>query len=40
MEEEHEHTEDELKYAKKCLMDLGLEEDEAEREVEDFYNRC
>ena len=38
-EKEIEITESELDYAKKCLMDLGLEEDEAEREVEDFYGQ-
>jgi len=27
------------KNAKKCLMDLGLPEDEAEREVEEYYGQ-
>ena len=31
-------SEDELEYAKRVLMDMGVEEDEAEREVEDFYH--
>ena len=34
----NEVSEDELEYAKQVLMDMGLEEDEAEREVEDFYH--
>jgi len=36
--EESEPTEFELEYAKECLMDLGLTEDEAEREVEYYYD--
>lgn len=31
-------SEDEIEYAKRCLMDMGLEEDEAEMAVEDFYH--
>lgn len=38
-EEDIEVTESELNYAKKCLMDLGLEEYEAEREVEEYYGQ-
>ena len=36
--EEYEPNEIELKTAKQCLMDMGLTEDEAEREVEDYYD--
>jgi len=32
-----EISEDERDYAIRCLMDLGLAEDEAEREVDDYY---
>ena len=39
MEENTEITQSELDYAKKCLMDLGLPEDEAEREVEEYYGQ-
>lgn len=35
---EPEINESERYYAIQCLMDMGLEEDEAEREVDDFYN--
>lgn len=31
-------TEAELEYAKQCLMDMGLTEDEAEYEIEDYYD--
>ena len=30
-------TEYEIEYAKECLMDLGLTEDEAEYEVNEYY---
>lgn len=35
---EVEHTEEFIEQAKQALMELGLEEDEAEREVEDYLN--
>lgn len=37
--EEIEITEEFRKYATQCCMDIGLTEDEAEREVDEYYEQ-